>query len=300
MLHIVRFLLQNGARPSINHTRNSALACVLRHVTDWEFRYNLGNGDSVNVVIVCMFSRYDLLDMLLQEGGDPNVEGRDGSVPLMVCLVPLVNRDHLHHFTHTMKVCFLNCVRILCRYGANPNCSSRSNLTPLHVLNFTATENISLTREEDKAAGFDFVRKLLTLLLQHGLDPNVRFSRRSNHILLKLMDIVQNARAPHDLQYVYDLTLTLVQYGANPNVNVDDPRDDDDYGDSGDEPPSPVPVLRNLSGMPVALRSAYCVSPKNLVLYHYIQMLMKKEALWINDTEMHFAKIIRLYYMVNK
>ena len=42
--------------------------------------------------------------MLLQEGGDPNVEGRDGSVPLMVCLVPLINKDPLHHFTHTMKV----------------------------------------------------------------------------------------------------------------------------------------------------------------------------------------------------
>ena len=142
------------------------------------------------------FHRYDLLDMLLQEGGDPNVEGRDGSLPLMVCLVPLVNRDHLHHFTHTMKVCYLNCVRILLKFGANPNCSSRSNLTPLHVLNFTATENISLTRDEDKAQGFEFVRNLLTLLLHHGLDPNVRFSERSNHVLLSLMDIVQNARVP--------------------------------------------------------------------------------------------------------
>ena len=85
MLHIVRYLLQNGARPSINQTHNSALACVLRHITDWEFRY-------------------DLLHMLLQEGGDPNVEGRDGSVPLMVCLVPLINKDPLHHFNHTMKV----------------------------------------------------------------------------------------------------------------------------------------------------------------------------------------------------
>ena len=158
MLHIVRYLLQNGARPSINHTRNSALACVLRHVNDWEFRY-------------------DLLHMLLQEGGDPNVEGRDGSVPLMVCLVSLLHRDILHHFTHTMKVCYLNCVRILCKYGASPNCTSRSNLTPLHVLNFAATENISLSRDEDKAAGFEFVRNLLTLLLQHGLDPNVRFSQ---------------------------------------------------------------------------------------------------------------------------
>jgi hypothetical protein len=36
-------LLQNGARPSINQQRNSALACVLRHVTDWEFRYDLLN-----------------------------------------------------------------------------------------------------------------------------------------------------------------------------------------------------------------------------------------------------------------
>ena len=201
MLHIVRYLLQNGARPSINHTRNSALACVLRHVNDWEFRY-------------------DLLHMLLQEGGDPNVEGRDGSVPLMVCLVSLLHRDILHHFTHTMKVCYLNCVRILCKYGANPNCTSRSNLTPLHVLNFAATENISLARDEDKAAGFEFVRNLLTLLLQHGLDPNVRFSQRSSHILLSLLDMVQNARVPRDLNHVYDLTLTLIQYGANPNVNI--------------------------------------------------------------------------------
>lgn len=85
MLHIVRYLLQNGASPSINQPGNSALACVLRHVRDWEFRY-------------------ELLDMLLHYGGNPNLVGRDGSVPLMVCLVPLINKDPLHHFTHTMKV----------------------------------------------------------------------------------------------------------------------------------------------------------------------------------------------------
>jgi len=42
--------------------------------------------------------------MLLQEGGDPNIVGRDGSAPLMVCLVPLINKDLLHNFTHNMKV----------------------------------------------------------------------------------------------------------------------------------------------------------------------------------------------------
>ena len=107
----------------------------------------------------------------------------------MVCLVPLINKDPLHHFTHTMKVsdiffpkrfsfshvftiqvCYLNCVRILCKFGANPNCYTRSHLTPLHVLVFTASENISLAREEEKRDGFDFIKQLLQLLLQ------VRFS----------------------------------------------------------------------------------------------------------------------------
>ena len=94
---------------SINQTRNSALACVLRHVTDWEFRY-------------------DLLNMLLVEGGNPNIEGRDGSVPLMVCLVPLINKDPLHHFSHLMKVgplpdrlhCILHCVGLLPELRQDP------------------------------------------------------------------------------------------------------------------------------------------------------------------------------------
>ena len=42
--------------------------------------------------------------MLLAEGGNPNVVGRHGSVPPMVCLVPLINKDLLHNFTHNMKV----------------------------------------------------------------------------------------------------------------------------------------------------------------------------------------------------
>lgn len=85
VLSLVRFLLQNGAKSSINQAGNSALACVFRHVRDWE---------------MC----YELLSMMVKEGGDPNIVGRDGSMPIMVCLVPLINKDQLHHFTHSMKV----------------------------------------------------------------------------------------------------------------------------------------------------------------------------------------------------
>lgn len=85
ILNLVRFILQSGGKASINQQGNSALACVFRHIRDWE---------------VC----YELVNMLLKEGGDANMVGRDGSLPLMVCLVPLINKDPLHSFTHTMKV----------------------------------------------------------------------------------------------------------------------------------------------------------------------------------------------------
>ena len=65
-----------------------------------------------------------------------------------------------------------------------------------------------------------FIRQLLVVLLQHGLEPNVRFSSRTQHILLSLLEMVLNARNPGDLDYVYDLTLTLLQYGADPNTNI--------------------------------------------------------------------------------
>lgn len=253
MLHIMRYLIQNGASPSINRPGNSALACVLRHVRDWEFRY-------------------DLLDMLLQHGGNPNLVGRDGSVPLMVCLVPLINKNPLHYLTHTMKVFYLNCVRLLCKHGANPNCSSRSTLTPLHVLVFTASEYITLSGDE-KTQAFAFIQQLLIVLLQHGLDPNVRFSQRTSHTLLSLMDMVQNARSASDLDFVYDLTCTLLQYGANPNVNIC----------------TTEPVICHSQS------SVYLKKPSNQVLYFYVQLILQKEEL-LCDGQHRFERLIWLYY----
>lgn len=52
---------------------------------------------------------YELVTMLLKEepNADPNMVGRDGSSPLMICLIPLINKDPLHSFTHSMKVIIL-------------------------------------------------------------------------------------------------------------------------------------------------------------------------------------------------
>ena len=113
------------------------------------------------------------------------------------------------------------------------------------------------------------------------------------------MDMVQNARAPKDLTYVYDLTLTLITFGANPNVIIDDPSqcmEDHDYASVPPTPPSKSKGSNRVNGVHDNKVNNYPVSPKNLVIYHYVQLLMTKNQLWVNDGDLHFARILRLYY----
>lgn len=293
VLHLVRFLLQNGARSSINQSGNSALACVFRHIRDWE---------------VC----YEILTMLIKEDGDPNVVGRDGSVPIMVCLVPLINKDPLHHFSHTMKVCYLNCIRILLQHGANPNEQYRT-LTPLHVLIFTTSENFTLNCDIQKRVNFDFITNILLLLLQHGLDLN----QSSELILQSCVDMVQNVRTCADMQCLYELVLILVQYGANVNVAcgkygyldqtmqpavVPQPTTAAMVVDEAESAAASSVVMPSTSSgatLPSAIqrpeRNSFRNSKNNL-LFYFLMLITKKEFVLL-DPQQTYLRIVRLLYM---
>lgn len=302
VLHLVRFLLQNGAKSSINQAGNSALACVFRHIRDWE---------------VC----YELLNMLIKEGGDPNIVGRDGSVPIMVCLVPLINKDPLHHFTHSMKVCYLNCIRILLQNGANPNCSYRSNLTPLHVLIFTVSENFTLNCDTQKRANFDFIKNILILLLQYGLDCNIT----TQHILQSVVDMIANVRTCPDILCVYELLLVLIQYGTDPNITLSNKlimsgsssssmnyvNDFINFGGmravGGSDGAGPSgsgaagPATANVAGAASNgsgsdnLRSSFRNNARNYLLFYYIMLITRKEFILL-DREQTYQRIIYLFY----
>lgn len=243
---------------------------------------------------------YEILTMLIKDGGDPNVVGRDGSVPLIICLVPLINKDPLHHFTHTMKVCYLNCIRILLQHGANPNCSYRSTLTPLHVLIFTASENFTLC-DQQKRANFDFIKNILLLLLQHGLNVS------SELILQSSLDMVQNARTTMDIICLYELILILIQYGGNVNIcnlcgkfnytamayhhrrvvappPVDPMVDPEDLAQ--DQPPG------NPSNLVTRERNSFRNATNNLLNY-YLMLISKKEFLLADPA---YLRIIDLFY----
>ncbi|EDV95543.1 GH15721 [Drosophila grimshawi] len=259
VLHLVRFLLQNGAKPSINQAGNSAMACVFRHLRDWE---------------VC----YELLNMLIREDGDPNIVGRDGSVPIMVLLVPLINKDHLHHFTHSMKVCYMNCIRILLQHGANLNCSYRANLKPLHVLVFTVSENLTVNCDAQKRTNFDFIKNILLLLLQHGLDCNKTYQ----HILQAVMDMVPHVRTCQDMECIYELTLTLIQYGADPNIVL-----------SSKLTPG-IAIFSTALG-DNTFRNSFRISSRYL-LFYYIVLITTKEFI-LNDPQLTYTRIIHLFYL---
>lgn len=170
----------------------------------------------------------------------------------------------------------MNCIRILLKYGANPNCSYRANLTPLHVLVFTVSENITLNCDVQKKLNFEFIKNLLILLLTHGLNPNVKVSNRTQHILQSCMDMIQNVRDCRDIHYIYDLTLTLIQYGANPDLSLN--------------------ISEAIKNYPTQHSQSMWKS-KNYILYYYIMLISRKEKL-IMDPEMSFSKIIMLFYLV--
>lgn len=80
--------------------------------------------------------------------------------------------------------------------------------------------------------------------------------------------MVKNTRIPSDINDVYDLILTLIQYGANPNVTI--------Y-------------------VPDEMCPSYKKSCTHALGY-YVQLISRKEEILI-DPYQRFARILNLFYM---
>lgn len=198
-----------------------------------------------------------------------------------------------------MQVFYLNCIRILLQHGANPNCSYRSNLTPLHVLIFTVSENftVSVNCDIQKRANFDFIKNILLLLLQHGLDCNLN----SQQILQSIMEMVQNVRTVStDILCIYELTLTILQYGADPNVILNSKQVSGSMAAVSEALASGSNQMRHLAA-PVnesandSMRNSFRNNARNYILFYYIMLITRKEFILTNP-ERNYTKIIFLFY----
>lgn len=199
----------------------------------------------------------------------------------------------------SLQVFYLNCIRILLQHGANPNCSYRSNLTPLHVLIFTLSENftVSVNCDIQKRANFDFIKNILLLLLQHGLDCNLT----SQHILQSIMEMVQNVRAvATDISCIYELTLTILQYGADPNVILNSKQVSGSMAAVSEALASGSNQMRHLAA-PVSdnnndnMRNSFRNNARNYILFYYIMLITRKEFILTNP-DRSYTKIIYLFY----
>lgn len=212
----------------------------------------------------------------------------------------------------------MNCIRILLQHGANPNCSYRSNLTPLHVLIFTVSENFTLNCDIQKQTNFDFIKNILILLLQHGLDCNIM----SQNILQSVLEMLQNVRMQSvalDMACVYELSLVLLQYGADPSIclsnriasgnnylALNDFLLEFDRGrssgaghraaDSGGSSSASVSGTTNGND---SLRNSFRNNAKNYLLFYFIMLIMRKEFI-IFDPEQTYSRIIHLFYVSMK
>lgn len=141
------------------------------------------------------------------------------------------------------------------------------------------------------------------------------------------MDMVQNLRVSQDMLCIYELALTLIQYGANPNVvlngksttgsqivtseiasfgdsiqtangqrNTDDPNDsnsDSNFRSNGNgNSSSNSSSNSNSSGGGTA--SSFRIHSR-YILFYYIILISKKEFL-LTDPKQTYARIIYLFY----
>lgn len=105
--------------------------------------------------------------------------------------------------------------------------------------------------------------------------------------------MVQNVRSAEDMLCIYELTLTLLQYGADPNAHLSNKSLVSIFVNENDTQSGPhvsYPTPESLEN-----RNSFRNGSKNYVLYYYISLVMKKESV-LTDPNMNFAKIVHLFY----
>lgn len=156
-----------------------------------------------------------------------------------------------------------------------------------------------------KRTNYDFIKNILLLLLQHGLDCNQTYQ----NILQAVLDMVRNVRTCQDMQYVYDLLLTLIQYGADPNIVLSSVTTGGaiysieiaSYGDALGLNGAPLESdnlndnSNNRSTLgETTLRNSFRTNSRFL-LFYYIVLITKKDFI-LNDPDLSYTRIIHLFY----
>lgn len=143
----------------------------------------------------------------------------------------------------------------------------------------------------------------MLLLLQAGLKCN-------KTVLQSVVDMVQSVRTYPDMSCIYELLLALLQYGADPNIELKSLK-----GVSGGNPPIFGEFIRPIAqsagessgngngggSRDESLRNSFRNNnnAKNYILFYYIMLITRKEFI-LTDPEATYTRIIYLLYFTMK
>jgi ankyrin repeat protein len=163
------------------------------------------------------------LMILLEHGAKPDLTTSAGRTALIILLQMALTIDPTR--IPAYKGGLLKCMRLLCESGANPSCTMVSHINIVTLLSKIAHKVLLVRQAELQTTLSEFLQDILALLLRYGLAPNHCSKRKqppiegaSGNILLELIKLVQFIRQPPDLLLIHGWILTLLQWGANPDI----------------------------------------------------------------------------------
>lgn len=271
LVDLIILLLSHGANPNIQdkngftalHLATNEIVCGLGHANQFANTsyFDWCSCDTLYHILHTILISYNYMNT--------NLMDRDSMTPLLTLFKGLMTVDVLRMGEDRG---FKRCVELLCKHGADTNIAQNGQFTTLNILIFVASDIMhNEVKPKVKDYAFKFINEMLELLLIHGLDPNLRFSKRTQHALLSLMDMVHNAISPDDLEYVYQLTLTLLRFGADPNIDIS----------------TTEPMICHSQS------SVFLKKSSGQVLYYYVQILTRNDHLLYGHM---FLKLLYLYF----
>ena len=221
-------LLTFNCDPNIENS--VGLTALQKHVLVVDYTLNNDPGDNtlavwpnrsdynVNFSLICQ-----TLEKLVTHGSDVTRPTPAGWTPALIFLQSLLKLDSSRFEDQGQGV--LDCLRVLCRNGANVSETRSSHINAVSLLSRLGIRCLLLRDDAQRQQMSDLLKEILALLLQSGFQCNHRVKHKpkredrvSGNILVEMVKLAQLVREPCHLLYIHDWVLTLLQWGTDPDI----------------------------------------------------------------------------------
>lgn len=239
VVQTIKLLLSFNADPHIYDSLQLQPLNKLLHVTMKASRPH----DFLECVQGCINSKYvyrndfdsltRAVEVLIKNGAEVNTQCAIGHTPLILLVQTLLNMEVMD-LVHQGDKILLGCEMLLekgagCNYISEDKktcCSLLAELAKKILKNPTRANDVYAEDvRELKHTYAELVNNILVLFLNHGLNPNYKTTKTSAHMsggsgnaLIEFVHLTMNARNSDDFQIVHMWLRTLLQWGADPDI----------------------------------------------------------------------------------